>query len=133
MKRIKSYEDACKVLGIRPKTKCSKSREYVLTYIQLTTVIRAINYLETGDKNWKPNFEANKHTHVYYIYCWIPYNRNFNTNKFFLFSDDGLGCSAVSVGVKMLFATCRGARHVMDNFKDLLIKYHIGYENENSK
>ena len=133
MERIKSYEDACKVLGVKPKTKCSKSREHVLTYIQLTTIIRAINYLETGDKNWKPSFKENRHTRICYIYYWVPLNKNFNAGLFDLDSSVGLGGSFVSVGNKMLFATHDGAQHVLNNFRNLLIKHFIGYENESSE
>ena len=57
---VKSYEDACRELGIKPTypkfTQCLKQdRKSMIAYHQLTVIIRALHILPNG-KYWKPDF-----------------------------------------------------------------------------
>ena len=55
MKReeIKSYEDACKVIGRKPRTYKDK---HLNLYEQLSTIIAALNFISNDNKSWTPKF-----------------------------------------------------------------------------
>lgn len=60
MSLVRSYEDACRELGIKPTypkfTQCQKEdRKSMIAYHQLIIIIRALNILPNG-KCWKINF-----------------------------------------------------------------------------
>ena len=54
MKReeIKSYKDACKVIGRKPRTYKDK---HLNLYEQLSTIIAALNFISNDNKPWMPN------------------------------------------------------------------------------
>lgn len=55
MKReeIKSYKDACKVIGRKPRTYKDK---HLNLYEQLSTIIAALNFISNGNKPWTPKY-----------------------------------------------------------------------------
>ena len=55
MKReeIKSYKDACKVIGRKPRTYKDK---HLNLYEQLSTIIAALNFISNDNKPWMPKF-----------------------------------------------------------------------------
>lgn len=64
MKReeIKSYKDACKVIGRKPRTYKDK---HLNLYEQLSTIIAALNFISNNNKHWTSKFD------YYYIYSWL--------------------------------------------------------------
>lgn len=72
-KEIKSYEDACKVLGIQPISDNAvaafpaEDRKSMLAYHKLTIIARAIN------EGWKPDWN-NTDQYKYYPYFYIREN-----------------------------------------------------------
>lgn len=72
-KEIKSYEDACKVLGVQPISENAvaafpaEDRKSMLAYHKLTIIARAIN------EGWKPDWN-NTNEYKYYPYFYIEEN-----------------------------------------------------------
>lgn len=64
MKReeIKTYKDACKVIGRKPRTYKDK---HLNLYEQLSTITAALNFISNNNKPWEPKFD------YYYIYSWL--------------------------------------------------------------
>lgn len=64
MKReeIKSYKDACKVIGRKPRTYKDK---HLNLYEQLSTIIAALNFISNDNKPWTPKFN------YCCIYSWL--------------------------------------------------------------
>lgn len=93
MKReeIKSYKDACKVIGRKPRTYKDK---HLNLYEQLSTIIAALNFISNGNKPWTPKFD------YYYIYSWL-YREGEHNKSAGLF---GLGSGA---GVGQFRCGCR--------------------------
>ena len=71
MKReeIKSYKDACKVIGRKPRTYKDK---HLNLYEQLSTIIAALNFISNNNKPWTPKFD------YYYIYSWLHRKDGYN-------------------------------------------------------
>ena len=64
MKReeIKTYKDACKVIGRKPRTYKDK---HLNLYEQLSTIIAALNFISNDNKPWTPKFN------YCCIYSWL--------------------------------------------------------------
>ena len=71
MKReeIKSYKDACKVIGRKPRTYKDK---HLNLYEQLSTIIAALNFISNNNKPWIPKFN------YYYIYSQLCRKDRYN-------------------------------------------------------
>ena len=71
MKReeIKTYKDACKVIGRKPRTYKDK---HLNLYEQLSTIIAALNFISNDNKPWTPKFD------YYYIYSWLYREDEYN-------------------------------------------------------
>lgn len=56
MKReeIKTYKDACKVIGRKPRTYKDK---HLNLYEQLSTITAALNFISNNNKPWEPKFD----------------------------------------------------------------------------
>ena len=121
MSLVRSYEDACRELGIKPTypkfTQCQKEdRKSMIAYHQLIIIIRALNILPNG-KCWKINF--NDHYQIKWRIWWK-------------IDKDGLGCSGASatpsgthsdVGSRLLFQSEELAEYCAKQFKDLWSDY----------
>lgn len=121
MKReeIKSYKDACKVIGRKPRTYKDK---HLNLYEQLSTIIAALNFISNDNKPWIPKFD------YYYIYSWL--NRKAGYNKtaglFSLDSSDGLDCSLATVGTSLKIKEREDGNYIIENFKELLQDWFWG-------
>lgn len=120
MKReeIKTYKDACKVIGRKPRT---YKDNHLNLYEQLSTIIAALNFISNGNKPWTPKLD------YYYIYSWYrkdEYNKS--AGLFRLFSDDGLGLSGASVGTSLKIKEKEDGNYIMENFKELLQDWFWG-------
>ena len=122
MKReeIKTYKDACKVIGRKPRTYKDK---HLNLYEQLSTIIAALNFISNGNKPWTPKFD------YYYIYSWLYGEDGYNKTAglFYLYSNVGLDASAVAhVGASMKIKEIEDGNYIMENFKELLQDWFWG-------
>ena len=138
MKReeIKSYKDACKVIGRKPRTYKDK---HLNLYEQLSTVIAALNFISNNNKPWEPKFD------YYYIYSWLYRIGGYNKSACFfhlssggrsddgsaaglfgLDSHDGLGGSLADVGTSLKIKEREDGNYIMENFEELLQDWFWG-------
>lgn len=121
MKReeIKTYKDACKVIGRKPRTYKDK---HLNLYEQLSTIIAALNFISNSNKPWTPKFD------YYYIYSWL--NRKAEYNKtaglFLLISHHELDCSLAYVGTSLKIKEREDGNYIIENFKELLQDWFWG-------
>lgn len=121
MKReeIKSYKDACKVIGRKPRTYKDK---HLNLYEQLSTIIAALNFISNGNKPWTHKFD------YYYIYSWLYRKDGYNKSAglFALLSSAGLGSSLALVGTSLKIKEREDGNYIMENFKELLQDWFWG-------
>ena len=121
MKReeIKSYKDACKVIGRKPRTYKDK---HLNLYEQLSTIIAALNFISNDNKPWTPKFD------YYYIYSWLyrEDKHNKSAGVFFLLSGGGLDYSFAYVGASLKIKEREDGNYIMENFKELLQDWFWG-------
>lgn len=121
MKReeIKTYKDACKVIGRKSRTYKDK---HLNLYEQLSTIIAALNFISNDNKSWIPKSD------YYYIYSWL--NRKAGYNKtaglFLLYSDTGLDYSNADVGTSLKIKEREDGNYIIENFKELLQDWFWG-------
>lgn len=121
MKReeIKSYKDACKVIGRKPRTYKDK---HLNLYEQLSTVIAALNFISNNNKPWEPKFD------YYYIYSWLYRIGGYNKSAclFHLYSGAVLGASLATVGTSLKIKEREDGNYIMENFEELLQDWFWG-------
>lgn len=114
MKReeIKTYKDACKVIGRKPRTYEDK---HLNLYEQLSTITAALNFISNNNKPWEPKFD------YYYIYSWLYRRSGYNKSAgvFALGSGGGLDHSYATVGALKIKEREDG-NYIIENFKELL-------------
>lgn len=120
MKReeIKTYKDACKVIGRKSRTYKDK---HLNLYEQLSTIIAALNFI-SNNKPWTPKFD------YYYIYSWLYRRSGYNksTSLFYLGSNYGLVLSSATVGTSLKIKEREDGNYIMENFKELLQDWFWG-------
>lgn len=121
MKReeIKSYKDACKVIGRKPRTYKDK---HLNLYEQLSTIIAALNFISNDNKSWTPKFD------YFYIYSWLYRENEYNKTAglFLLVSGVGLGRSLAYVGASLKIKEREDGNYIMENFEELLQDWFWG-------
>lgn len=121
MKReeIKSYKDACKVIGRKPRTYKDK---HLNLYEQLSTITAALNFISNDNKPWTPKFN------YYYIYSWLYGRSGYNKSAslFALVSRNGLDCSDAIVGTSLKIKEREDGNYIIENFKELLQDWFWG-------
>lgn len=121
MKReeIKTYKDACKVIGRKPRTYKDK---HLNLYEQLSTITAALNFISNDNKPWTPKFN------YYYIYSWLYREDEYNktASLFYLYSGAGLGASAADVGASLKIKEREDGNYIMENFEELLQDWFWG-------
>lgn len=121
MKReeIKTYKDACKVIGRKSRTYKDK---HLNLYEQLSTIIAALNFISNNNKPWTPKFD------YYYIYSWLYRRSGYNksTSLFYLHSRTGLDYSYATVGTSLKIKEREDGNYIMENFKELLQDWFWG-------
>lgn len=121
MKReeIKSYKDACKVIGRKPRTYKDK---HLNLYEQLSTIIAALNFISNDNKPWIPKFD------YYYIYSWLYRKDGYNKSAglFSLGSSGGLAYSYATVGTSLKIKERGDGNYIIENFKELLQDWFWG-------
>lgn len=121
MKReeIKTYKDACKVIGRKPRTYKDK---HLNLYEQLSTIIAALNFISNDNKSWTPKFD------YCYIYSWLcrEDEHNKSASSFYLYSDLGLDYSFADVGTSLKIKERKDGNYIIENFKELLQDWFWG-------
>lgn len=115
--RVKTYEDACKVLGVEPineqNAKAQGFRSDEIARRKLETIAAALN------EGWKPDWN-NTDQYKYYPYFYIQENANG--------ASAGLSCANTSnaatytnaaIGSRLCFYASRLARYAGNQFTDL--------------
>lgn len=115
--KVKTFEDACKVLGLDPKQLQvvdllpEKDRKSIIAYYKLTVIIRALN------EGWEPN--------------WNDLDEYKYFNWFYLDSA-GFGCADTNnaathtdtpLGSRLCFKNDTLARYARVQFRDLYFEY----------
>lgn len=116
-KKIKSYEDACKVLNLDPanlpvvENLPEKDRKSIIAYYKLTVIIRALN------EGWEPD--------------WNDWNEYKYFNWFYLDSA-GFACASTSyavsyptanLGSRLCYKNATLARYASKKFEGLYLDY----------
>lgn len=121
MKReeIKTYKDACKVIGRKPRTYKDK---HLNLYEQLSTIIAALNFISNDNKPWTPKFN------YCYIYSWLykEDEHNKSAGLFYLDSHSELDYSHASVGTSLKIKERKDGNYIIENFKELLQDWFWG-------
>jgi hypothetical protein len=121
MKReeIKTYKDACKVIGRKPRTYKDK---HLNLYEQLSTIIAALNFISNDNKPWTPKFN------YCCIYSWLykEYEYNKSAGLFYLASNYELDSSDADVGASLKIKERGDGNYIIENFKELLQDWFWG-------
>lgn len=121
MKReeIKSYKDACKVIGRKPRTYKDK---HLNLYEQLSTIIAALNFISNSNKPWTPKLD------YHYIFSWLHRKDGYNKSAglFSLYSGSGLDYSYGDVGASLKIKEREDGNYIIKNFKELLQDWFWG-------
>ena len=121
MKReeIKTYKDACKVIGRKPRTYKDK---HLNLYEQLSTIIAALNFISNDNKPWTPKFD------YYCIYSRLYREDRYNKSAglFTLHSLNGLVFSYAHVGTSLKIKERADVNYIIENFKELLQDWFWG-------
>ena len=112
------YEDACKILGIRP---VANYKSYQLTdetrnFIKLETVAKVLN------KGWKPN-TMNPREVRYMIWGWNYTDNRKPLGSLDLGSAGGLGYAVVAVGTSLEFKDAETAKEFARLCKPIIVKH----------
>lgn len=121
MKReeIKTYKDACKVIGRKPRTYKDK---HLNLYEQLSTIIAALNFISNSNKPWTPKFD------YYCIYSRLYREDRYNkfADLFGLYSGYGLDDSLALAGSSLKIKESADVNYIIENFKELLQDWFWG-------
>ena len=116
-KKIKSYEDACKVLGLNPENQpcvdsvSEKDRNSIIAYHKLIVIVRALN------EGWEADF-SNHDQYKYWNWLWVD--------------TDGFVCVDTSytatttdayIGSRLCFKNRKLAEYAITQFKSLYEEY----------
>ena len=119
--QVKDYKSACAVLGKKPIDKRRKLDEHVVSYIMLSTITEAINFIANGNKPIK----------TWYSWQHIGWNKikdSSSAGLFRLFSDDGLSGANAAVGTHLRFINREAAEYAAKTFQPLYMKHIFGID-----
>lgn len=116
--RVKTYEDACKVLGVEPineqNAKAQGFRSDEIARRKLETIAAALN------EGWKPDWN-NTDQYKYYPYFYIQENAKGkgSAGLSFAHTNNSASSSAALIGSRLCFYASRLARYASNQFTDL--------------
>lgn len=112
------YEDACKILGIRPVAnyKSYKLTDETRNFIKLETVAKALN------KGWKPTI-MNSREMRYMIWGWNYTDNRKPLGLLYLSSYNGLGYAYGDVGTSLEFKDAETAKEFARLCKPIIVKH----------
>ena len=129
--QVKDYKSACAVLGKKPIDKRRKLDEHVMSYIMLSTITEAINFIANGNKPWIPVYQQNKPIKTWYSWWYIDWNKikdGSHAGLFALASDYDLGAAYAIVGTHLRFINKEAAEYAVKTFQPLYMKHMFGMD-----
>lgn len=129
--QVKDYKSACAVLGKKPIDKRRKLDEHVMSYIMLSTITEAINFIANGNKPWIPVYQQNKPIKTWYSWWYIDWNKikdGSSAGLFILCSYDDLGSAHAHVGTHLRFINKEAAEYAVKTFQPLYMKHMFGMD-----
>lgn len=129
LSKEKPYEDACKLLGLRPVAnyKSYKLTDETRNFIKLETIAKALN------EGWKPKVTDPKEVR-YYIWGWNYTNNQKPSGLLHVSSHLGLGAAAAGVGTSLEFKDRDTAKEFARICKPMIVKHLFGRDDhENFK
>lgn len=129
LSKEKPYEDACKLLGLRPVAnyKSYKLTDETRNFIKLETIAKALN------EGWKPKVTDPKEVR-YYIWGWNYTNNQKPSGLLNVDSLDGLGYALAGVGTSLEFKDRDTAKEFARICKPMIVKHLFGRDDhENFK
>lgn len=130
LSKEKPYEDACKILGLRPVAnyKSYKLTDETRNFIKLETVVKALN------EGWKPTTIDPKEVR-YYVWGWNYTDNSTTAGLLAVISHYGLGyAAAAAVGTSLEFKDRDTAKEFARICKPMIVKHLFGRDDhENFK
>ena len=129
LSKEKPYEDACKILGLRPVAnyKSYKLTDETRNFIKLETVVKALN------EGWKPTTIDPKEVR-YYVWGWNYTDNGAAAGLLYVDSCDGLGHAYAFVGTSLEFKDRDTAKEFARICKPMIVKHLFGRDDhENFK
>lgn len=129
LSKEKPYEDACKLLGLRPVAnyKSYKLTDETRNFIKLETIAKALN------EGWKPKVTDPKEVR-YYIWGWNCTDNQKPSGLLAVDSHDGLGYASADVGTSLEFKDRDTAKEFARICKPMIVKHLFGRDDhENFK
>lgn len=129
LSKEKPYEDACKLLGLRPVAnyKSYKLTDETRNFIKLETIAKALN------EGWKPKVTDPKEVR-YYIWGWNYTNNQKPSGLLYVDSSNGLGAAYAYVGTSLEFKDRDTAKKFARICKPMIVKHLFGRDDhENFK
>lgn len=114
--RIKSFEEACAVLGLDPTqlpvvtNLPEKDQNAIIAFYKLTIIIRALN------EGWEPNWK-NWDEYKYYNYFFV------RSGSGFVFSSTDCTDAFAYFGSRLCFKSRELAEYALSQFKELYLQY----------
>lgn len=117
---IKSYKDACKCIGRKPR---QYKDVHMNAYEQLTTIIAALNFIANDNKPWY--YKVGIDSGYYYLYVFISNYLDAEAGKalFCFRSAHWGGHSTVHVGTSLQLKEYDDAEYLKTNFTNLLFDW----------
>lgn len=118
LSKEKPYEDACKILGLRPVAnyKSYKLTDETRNFIKLETIAKALN------EGWKPKVTDPKEVR-YYIWGWNYTNNQKSSGFLYVDSHYGLGSANARVGTSLEFKDRDTAKEFARICKPMIVKH----------
>ena len=129
LSKEKPYEDACKILGLRPVAnyKSYKLTDETRNFIKLETVAKALN------EGWKPTTIDPKEVR-YYVWGWNYTDNGAAAGFLYVVSGNGLGTANAGVGTSLEFKDRDTAKEFARICKPMIVKHLFGRDDhENFK
>lgn len=129
LSKEKPYEDACKLLGLRPVAnyKSYKLTDETRNFIKLETIAKALN------EGWKPKVTDPKEVR-YYIWGWNYTDNQKPLGLLYVGSYYGLGGADALVGTSLEFKDRDTAKEFARICKPMIVKHLFGRDDhENFK
>jgi hypothetical protein len=125
LNKIKTFADACKVLGLEAKKVVpdfssfpAKDRKAMIAHAKLVIIARAINKVCNKGKEWKPDWNNNKWD-KYYPWFYMGGSSGFR------FYDCASWDSYSDVGSRLCFISSEAAKHAGNQFIKLYKEYFV--------
>lgn len=129
LSKEKPYEDACKILGLRPVAnyKSYKLTDETRNFIKLETVVKALN------EGWKPTTIDPEEVR-YYVWGWNYTDNGTDAGLLAVISHSGLGGAYAGVGTSLEFKDRDTAKEFARICKPMIVKHLFGRDDhENFK